>query len=450
MKMLRLLFGTLLLVGLAAGIWVVTVHTDWLKTSSHEPEEKDAETEVPVKTGKVTRATLRSYVEAFGLIEPAPAFAGQTAAGATLTAFIPGIVAQVNCAVGQKVERGAVLFQLDDRIATATANQAAAALESARASFVRLKATPRPEQLELAQLTVDKARSSVSFAEKTYERQKKLAEQEGTPQKSVEAAASDLFAARNDMKIAEKQLAILRASPTPEEVAEAAAKVAEAEKSLAGAQLQRAMLKVQAPLSATVTRVGVATGEAVDSTKVLAELVALDRLVATINVPTTEASLVKIGQPAVIGVERGRMTRRGAFPASRPTTEPAAPVATYDSTVQFVGPTVDRKSDSVVVTIRVPPESGLRPGQAIHARIVVGAHADCLAVPRDCVVTNADGVSVVSVVSSGKAIQVPVRLGFHDDELIEIECEQIHAGDTIVTEGAYGLPKETKVRPIQE
>src|SRR5207253_10152427 len=183
---------------------------------------------------------------------------------------------------------------LDDRIAKANEEQAAAVLASAQASLAKLKATPRPEQLELAQLVVDKARSSVDFAAKNVERQKQLLESDNTSQKAVEAAQLELIAAQNDLKVAQKQLAILKASPTPEELAEENAKVTEAQKAFQASQLQRSLLKINSPIAGTVTKINVNVGEPVDSTKVLGQVVALDRLVAAVNIPASEAAEVKI------------------------------------------------------------------------------------------------------------------------------------------------------------
>jgi hypothetical protein len=39
-----------------------------------------------------------------------------------------------------------------------------------------------------------------------------------------------------------------------------------------------------------------------------------------------------------------------------------------------------------------------------------------------------------------------VKAGLRDGDLIEVDAEGLKEGDTIVTVGAYGLPKETKVK----
>src|SRR5207249_3311818 len=166
-----------------------------------------------------------------------------------------------------------------ERSAKADEEKAAAALGSARASLAKLKSFPRPDQIKVAEMQVDRARRTVEYARKKSARLTQLVSDELASQKSLQEAELELISAENDLAIAEKQLTLLKSSPTAEEIAEAQGKVAEAEKALAGAQIQRSLLKIQAPLAGTVVRVKVNAGEAVDLTTVLAELIDLDRLV---------------------------------------------------------------------------------------------------------------------------------------------------------------------------
>ena len=72
------------------------------------------ETEVSVQVGKISLATLRHYVTAYGTIEPEPGVAGKAPASARITAPVAGIVGEVNCFEGQQVEKGQTLFTLNN------------------------------------------------------------------------------------------------------------------------------------------------------------------------------------------------------------------------------------------------------------------------------------------------------------------------------------------------
>jgi RND family efflux transporter MFP subunit len=449
MKIIQTVIGFAVLLAVLGGVWVVGLHPDWIKPHNAEEQEKSPETDVPVKTALVVRATLRQYVEGYGVVEPEPAMGGKAAAGANVAAPAQGIIAEVLCAAGQRVEKGTPLFQLDERLAKAQEEQAQAALESTRASLAKLKATPRPELIELGQLAVQKAKGAFDLAEKNYERQRSLVPEQVTSAKVIQAAETELNSARVDLQTAEKQLAVLKSSPTAEELVEATAKVHEAERAVGVAQAQRSLLKIESPMAATVLRVGASQGEAVDSTKVLAELVSLDRLILNATVSARDLRLLKAGQAAEIalaGSAHGTASAAPHAPATRSAID-AGGIAAIRGEVKWVGLQVDRKTDSAQVWISVPQDAGVRPGQYMRMRIVTDEHTNRLVVPSESVFTDADGHAVISVVKDNEACQQAVQTGLHDGNLVEITGE-VQEGDVVVTEGAYGLPKKTKVHVI--
>jgi membrane fusion protein (multidrug efflux system) len=316
----------------------------WFKPATPEAEETKPATEVPVQVAKIIRTTLHGYVTAFGSIEPEPT------ASARIGAAVPGIVTEVKCAVGQSVEKGAVLFQLDSRTADVT----------------------------------------VATAEQLLERQQKLMQVEGTSQKALQEAGQQLAAAR----------------------------------------AQQSLLRVVSPLAGIVTSVNVRSGGAVDLTTVLAEVLDPERLVVSANVPSSELATVQVGQAVEV--------RRN---------DAAKPVG---ATVNFVSPQVDAKTGTAVVRASLPVDSGLRAGQFVTLRIVSEEHPDCLAVPVEGLVQNEEGATVISIVENDQARQKQVEAGLREGELVEVKADGLMEGMTVVTVGAYGLPKETKVRVVEK
>ncbi|HET6202461.1 MAG TPA: efflux RND transporter periplasmic adaptor subunit [Planctomycetota bacterium] len=425
--------GGLVAAALGAGTWIVLFHRTWLEPAHHEENELDVETEVAVRVAKVTRATLRRIVEAYGTVVPEPANEGKPAASARLASPVTGILAECACAEGQRVKKGDVLFQLDDRLARAEEEKAEAVVDSAKAALARLKATPRPEQVAVAEAAAEKARRGAELAQRTYDRQTSLLEQELTSERRLQETELQLISARNEQTTSEKQLALLKSSPPKEEIAEAEAKGAEAEKALAAARSQRSLLRIQAPLSGTLVHVWANPGESVDATSALAEIVDLDRLVVQAALPSPELGALALGQSAEIETGSNHDSNRG---------EPVK------GAVGFIGLDVDPKSDSVQVRILVRSNGRLRPGQYVRVRIVADEHAGRLAVPKESVVLDPEGVSVVSIVDGARAARKRVEVGIRDGDLVEIEGDGIREGATVVTAGAYGLPKETRVRVI--
>ena len=199
MRGIQTVVGFAVLLAVLGGVWVVGLHPEWIKPHAAEEEEMPAETDVPVRTATIVRATLRQYVEGYGAVEPEPASEAKPAAGASIAAPVQGIVAEVLCAAGQRVVKTTPLFQLDERLVKAQEEQAQAALESVKASMAKLKATPRPEQIELAQLAVQKAKGAFDLAEKNCQRQRSLAPEQVTSAKVMEAVETELDADRKSV-----------------------------------------------------------------------------------------------------------------------------------------------------------------------------------------------------------------------------------------------------------
>ena len=323
-------------------------------------EEEGVVTDVAVHVGKIVRATFHRYVTAYGTVEPEPPGEGKEAAGAYLSAPVGGILTDIRCAEGRPVERGAVLFRLDTR---------------------------------LAEVAVTKAEKALVFAEQTYERQKKLLAAEGTSEKAFQEADLQLMTARND---------------------------------LAAAKTELSLLEIKAPLTGTVIRINARLGQSVEPNAILAEVIALDRLVVAARVPSREAGLLKPGQPVDLGEGSG---------------------ATGKLTV--VGKDIDAATDTVLVRVAILAGAGFRPGQFLSIRIAVEERRDVLAVPEESVVPGPDGGTMLIMIEGDKAVPRPVKAGLRDGGLAEIEGEGLKEGQVIVTTDAYNITGETKIHIIE-
>jgi membrane fusion protein (multidrug efflux system) len=332
----------------------------WRCGHKESAKENEEETEVAVQVGKVTRATLREVVTAYGWIEPEPASAGKPAGAAQLVPLAQGVLAEVTCSEGQQVEKGAVLFKLDSRV---------------------------------ADIAVGKAQKAAEFATANYERQQKILPTGGTSEKALQEAQQQLAVAQGD---------------------------------LATAKTEQSLLRVEAPFSGVITRISAHPGEAVSTTTPLADLLDPSRLVASAQIAASEANALQQGQVVEVRVE-----------------VEAKPVI---AKLSYVSPEVDPKSGTVLVRVALPPDCGLHTGQFVTLRVVTRERRDCLAVPAESVVRNEEGQSLIAVVNGNKAVVKPVKAGVRDGPLVEVDGAGLKEGDTVVTVGAYGLPKETKIK----
>src|SRR5258707_14936124 len=127
MKVMRIIIGIVFFAAVIAAGTVVLFYPEKLKPE-HKAEEKEPTPNVPVHVAKVTRATLHRYIECYGPVGASQLYAGGQPSTARLASPVAGVVAEVTCALGQRVEKGAPLFQLDDRAARAEEAKAEAAL----------------------------------------------------------------------------------------------------------------------------------------------------------------------------------------------------------------------------------------------------------------------------------------------------------------------------------
>ena len=160
----------------AAIIAVIAIVLTTRSRHDADPSSQQQPTEVTVKLGKVARASLRAYVNGFGTIDPEPATNGRSPASAKVATPVPGLLAQSHTFEGERVQKGATLFQLDTRV---------------------------------ADVQVEKSRQAVDFAEIAFERQKHLLSVEGTSKRLYQEAEQQLQAARNDLANATAQRALL-------------------------------------------------------------------------------------------------------------------------------------------------------------------------------------------------------------------------------------------------
>ena len=193
-------------------------------------------------------------------------------------------------------------------------------------------------------------------------------------------------------------------------------------KNLQDAEAQLALLRVVAPLAGTVTRLNVRPGQAVDLSTVVAEVIDLNRLAVTAEIPAPAASGLKPGNEVELMIN---------------------PAVT--SKLSFVSPAVNPNNGTVLVRALLPAGGTWRPGQFVPLRIITAVHTNTLVAPAESVVTDEKGNSLIALVTGDEASTTPVQAGLRENGLVEVQAPGLKPGDTVVTVGAYGLPDKTKI-----
>ncbi len=169
-----------------------------------------------------------------------------------ISARVAGRVTKLHADVGQTVEAGAVVVELESPQLDAARLAAEAAVGVARADLARIGST-RPETIEARTAELAAADADVKLYQDIYDRQIQLVRSGSTAQARVDEATRNLEAAIRKREASAAALRLATEGASPEERALAAAQVKQAEAGLAQREADIAELTVRAPVGGQVT-----------------------------------------------------------------------------------------------------------------------------------------------------------------------------------------------------
>lgn len=169
-----------------------------------------------------------------------------------VSARVAGRVVKLGGDVGDTVERGAILVQLESPQLLAAKASAEAALGVASADLARVNAT-RPETIDARKAEVAAANADVTLYQDAYNRQAELTRSGTASQARLDEATRNLEAAIRKRESAQAALRLATTGASPEERALAAAQVKQAEAALQARNVDVDELTVRAPGSGQIT-----------------------------------------------------------------------------------------------------------------------------------------------------------------------------------------------------
>lgn len=350
------------------------------RRSSKEEEERGATAESVVAEVTVTRVRRGEISQILTVSGNVAALPNQDV---RVSSLVAGRIAGMLVSEGDRVARGQVLAEIEDRPFRDQLQQAEANAEAARAN------------LENSRL--GRARNENLFGRG--------------------------IAARKDLEDARTQ----------EKVAEAALRQAEA--ALALARLQLARTKVRSPLAGVVVKRLASRGEQVDGTAAqpIFEVADLNPVELIGNVSAVYLGRIRTGQ-----------ARHGGQ-AVTITTE-AYPGKIFTGHGVAVSPAVDSATNLGLLRIRIPNEKGLlRLGMYLSAQVPLETHAQARLVPPEAIYRDAQGQPQVYRVAGQAATARPVQLGIEAPDRVEV-LSGVEEGEVIVRTGGYGLGSQAQVR----
>jgi HlyD family secretion protein len=174
---------------------------------------------------------------------------------------VGGRIVELAAERGSEVERGAVLFHLEDAEATAAVAQAEAELARAKAQLANLSQGQRPPEIAVKDAQIAEVGAALDAARKDFERQKALFDRKVVSEAQLDKAREAISVAEARLTSAERQKDVAEMpARTPEiEAAERAVQAAEAAFSQARTRLSKHI--VQAPAAGRIEDIYYEAGE---------------------------------------------------------------------------------------------------------------------------------------------------------------------------------------------
>lgn len=170
-------------------------------------------------------------------------------------------IVEIPVHLGDRVEKGAVLAQVDESDAEIALAAAEAALSRAESELANLEEGSRSEELAVIEATAASARANATRTEREAARQKRLVRERASSQSQYDAAqaAADMAAAA--VTEAEARLAVARLPAREKQIEAARAAVREATASRDAARWTLGQRRLVAPAGGTVTDIVRHAGE---------------------------------------------------------------------------------------------------------------------------------------------------------------------------------------------
>lgn len=211
-----------------------------------------------------------------------------------ISSRVSGRVVKLGAAVGDTVERGAIIAVLESPQLVAAQTAAEAAFGVAKADLDRINSI-RPETVTARRAELAAAQADVVLNQEVYNRQAELSRSGNTPQSRVDEATRNLEAAIRKREAAEAALQLATIGASKEERALAAAQVKQAEAALGQRNVDVSELVIRAPITGQVTTRVAEIGENFSAGAPIVSLIDMGNLWFTFNLREDLLAGLKIG-----------------------------------------------------------------------------------------------------------------------------------------------------------
>jgi cobalt-zinc-cadmium efflux system membrane fusion protein len=304
-----------------------------------------------------------------------------------------------------------------DRVAHLASRQAGTVLDVSEKGHLGIRVEKGDELSTIHSLEFGKAQTDYlkvlalqGLRQKTYAREKDLADRKISSGRELLEAEAELSQAKIDLQAAQNQLEVLGLGK--EEI-----------DALVAGKAHLGCMSLRAPIEGTIIEKHVVRGEHVGTETNLFTIADLDRLWLFADIYERDLARVAKGQRA-----EGRLA--------------GYPDSTFAGQISHVGETMSVETRTLKVRIEVENKQGkLKPGMFASVDIAVAERPNCLSLPESAIQSQRQ-IPIVFVEEDKNVFERrPVRLGIRFGGFVEI-LDGVKEGESVVTSGSFLLKSE--------
>ena len=366
---------------------------------------------MPVSAAPISRGDITTFFTVTGTVTPLQS--------AALSSVISGTVRDVTAQIGQRVQAGELLVQIDDSTLRAQQSQAAANLGQVQANTQGATTT--------AQANLNSAKIASINADANLSRNQTLYNQGYVSKAALDQARDQAAAAEAAYRAA--QVTAQNASLDSRQNTAAVAALRSAEAALNSVNTQIAQASVQAPFDGVVTARKVDPGALASPGETLMEVAQLDPVFVDVGIPGSNLGQARVGTPVTVTVSD--------FPG-RP----------WHGRVAYLN--LAAVPGTSIYQARIPlanADLALRGGMVAAISFEQGRKRNVLLAPRTAVFQTEAGYSMF-VIEGGKAKAIPVDVGLSNDQVDEVSGPGLKPGVQAILNHSVLLQPGTPVQVL--
>lgn len=331
---------------------------------------------------------------------------------------ISGKVSQINVSLGDRVNKGDILFSIEKNDLERNLQQASISVDMAQKSLEQAN-----NALSMSNTNLQTALANKEKAELDYQRSKELFEEGAISKSQLEQSELAYISADSQYKNAESQLIQSKINISQ---AEGQINQAKVSKSQITDNINKTV--VRSPISGVVNMIDAKVGQMLSMNQAGMSIVNIDELYVQFEVIEDLVNKLKVSDNLLISIPSAVDTKLNG-------------IITYISTKADVG----NKLYSVRVKIDENIDE-IKPGMTAEVEISLDKKENVIALDRSVILSDDDS-DYVYIVEDNKSVRKEVKLGSELGENIEI-LEGLNIDDKVIIKGQHYLKDNQTVKIV--